>query len=149
MIYKKRKAHPSVAARIEDIKKNPVGRPTLYKQEFCQLVLDDMAKGFSLTAFAGLIGVNRETLTEWMSQHQDFSIAVSQGKALQLRSWEARGHKIGDGYGGPGASTMVVFGLSNLGDGEWRNKQDHTFSNPDGTNIEHKTVIILPPNTRD
>lgn len=108
-----------------------------------------MAKGYSLTAFAGLIGVNRDTLNEWMSQHQEFSEAVKQGKSLQLRSWETRGHNVADGNGGPGASTMVVFGLSNLGDGEWRNKQDHTLANPDGSNLENKTVIIIPSNGRD
>lgn len=125
------------------------GRPTKYKPEYCQLVLDDMAQGYSLTAFAGLIGVCRDTLTEWVEQYPEFSLAVKRAKALQLRSWELGAHNIRNGKGGPGASTMTVFGLSNLGDGEWRNKQDHTFANPDGSNLEHKTVIILPPNGRD
>jgi hypothetical protein len=125
------------------------GRPTLYKPEYCQYLLEDMAQGFSLTAFAGLIGVSRSTINMWMDAHPEFSEAVSQGKALQLRAWELDARNIARGNGGPGASTMTVFGLSNLGDGEWRNKQDHTLANPDGSNLENRTVIILPPNGRD
>ncbi len=134
---------------IQEKPKLERGRPTHYKPEYCELVLDDMSKGFSLSAFAGLIGVCRDTLTEWVSKHPDFSLAVKQGKVLQLRAWEQKGLGIADGKGGPGASTMVVFGLSNLGDGEWRNKQDLTFANPDGSNLENKTVIVLPGNARD
>jgi hypothetical protein len=84
-----------------------------------------------------------------VNTYPEFSVAVKQGKALQLRAWERDATDISHGKGGPGASTMVVFGLSNLGDGEWRNKQDLTVGNPDGTKLENKTVIILPPNARD
>jgi len=125
------------------------GRKTLYNPEYCDLLLEDMKKGFSLLAFAGLIGVCRDTLTEWVSRHPEFADAVKCGKAMQVREWETKGHVIAGGKGGVGAASMVQFGLCNLGDGEWRNKQDHTLGNPDGTNMENKTVIILPHNERD
>jgi hypothetical protein len=128
---------------------NPVGRPTLYKPEYCDLLLQDMKEGFSLLAFAGLIGVCRDTLTEWVNVHPEFAHAVRCGKAVQVRKWETRGMRVAEGKGGVGAASMVQFGLCNLGDGEWRNKQDHTFANPDGTNMENKTVIVLPSNGRE
>lgn len=128
------------------------GQLSKYKPEYCDLLLDDMKKGFSLLAFAGLIGVCRDTLTEWVKVHPEFAEAVRCGKAMQVREWETRGHGIAEGLdvkGAGAAGSMVQFALCNLGDGEWRNKQDHTFANPDGTNMENKTVIILPSNGRD
>jgi hypothetical protein len=106
-----------------------------------QAVLDDMANGFSLTAFAGLIGTCRATLNVWMDEHPEFLEAVTKGKALQLRAWEKDARNIAHGHGGPGASTMVVFGLCNMGDGEWRNRQDHTHAGPGGGPIETKQTI--------
>jgi hypothetical protein len=124
------------------------GRPTDYDPGYCELVVKDMSEGYTLSAFAGLIGVSRGTINRWMERHPDFNDAVQRGKAMQLRAWEKDARNIAKGGGGPGASTMVVFGLSNLGDGEWRNKQDFTVGNPDGSKLE-RTVIILPHNGRD
>jgi hypothetical protein len=118
------------------------GRPTLYKEEYCQRVLDDMANGFSLTAFAGLIGTNRQTLSNWAGAHPEFLDAVTRAKAMQLRWWEERAHSVAQGNGGPGASSMTAFGLTNLGDGEWRNRQDHTFAGPGGGPIRYEEVKV-------
>jgi hypothetical protein len=125
-----------------------MGRHSLYKPEYCQQVVDDMKNGFTIAAFAGSIGTNRQTLINWQEANPDFKDAVARGKAAQLRWWEERAHRIVEGQGGPGASAMACFGLSNLGDGEWRNKQDLTLGNPDGSKME-KMVIVLPSNGRE
>lgn len=127
------------------IPKHPGGRPSKYKPEYCELVLADMAQGFSLTAFAGLIGTNRQTLLNWQEAHPEFLDAVTRGKALQLRAWEMDARNIARGNGGPGASTMVVFGLCNLGGGEWRNKHE-----PDAQdNLTGRTFTITIGNARE
>jgi hypothetical protein len=118
---------------------NHVTRTSLYKPEYCDLLLDDMKKGFSLLAFAGLIGVCRDTLTEWGRVHPEFADAVKRGKAMQVREWETRGIRVAEGLdvkGAGAAASMVQFSLCNLGDGEWRNKQDHTHAGPAGGAIE-------------
>lgn len=96
------------------------GRPTDYRPEYCQSVIDDMAKGYSLTAFAGLIGVSRSTINEWMSAHPEFSEAVSRAKALRLRDWETVALDMRTKGGGPGGATITVFGLKNMGGDEWQ-----------------------------
>jgi hypothetical protein len=106
------------------------GRPTLYRPEYCKLVLEDMAKGFSLTAFAGLVGVDRKTISDWMDVHPEFYLACTRGKALQLRKWEVDAHRVAKDGGGGGAATMVIFGLKNMGGDEWREKQDQPASTP-------------------
>jgi hypothetical protein len=104
---------------------NPVGRPSKYDPMYCDMVEADMAEGYSLTAFAGGIGVSRSTIGEWMAEHPEFSAAVSRSKAKRLRGWEKMGIDIAaKGTGGPGAATIVVFGLKNMGDDEWRDKQE-------------------------
>jgi len=106
------------------------GRPTLYKPEYCEAVVDDMAQGFSLTAFAGLIGVDRTTIGEWMNVHPEFSRAVMRGKALQVRKWEADAQRIAMVGGGCGSATIVMFGLKNMGGDEWREKQESQANTP-------------------
>ena len=96
-----------------------VGRPTKYEPRFCEMLLEDMAKGYSMTAFAGLIGVSRDTLTAWAAEHPEFSLAVTRGKALRLRDWETVALDMRRNGGGPGGATITVFGLKNMGGEEW------------------------------
>ena len=67
-----------------DQPKHPGGRPTDYRPEYCELVVAEMAKGYSLGAFAATVGVARRTITEWMAVHEEFSLAVSRAKAARL-----------------------------------------------------------------
>lgn len=89
-----------------------------------------MRAGFSLTAFAGHIGVSRSTINMWIGEFSEFSEAVSQGKAARLLHWEESAIGIAKGGGGPGASTIVVFGLKNMAPEEYSDmsKVDHTSS---------------------
>ena len=83
-----------------------------------------MAKGFSLSDFASLIGVSRPTLNNWMARHEEFFEAVSRAKAACLRLWESRAIDIAKNGGGHGSATLVIFTLKNLGGDEWRKKQE-------------------------
>lgn len=95
------------------------GRPTKYEPRYCDMVIEDMGKGYSLTAFAGLIGVNRDTIHAWTKDHTEFSEAVSRAKALRLRDWETVALSMRTNGGGPGGATITVFGLKNMGGDEW------------------------------
>jgi len=73
-----------------------------------------MAKGYSLAAFAGIVGVDRTTVTEWAKRHPEFSLAVSCGKAARLRQWETAAMKGAFTQLG-GNATLLIFGLKNAG----------------------------------
>lgn len=113
--------------------KHAGGRPTDYRPEYCEMVVTDMAQGYSLGAFAGLIGVSRRTLTEWMAVHKEFSLAVSRGKAVRLRQWEDAALKGATTQQG-GNATLIVFGLKNAGrahageEDEWAEKTEFKHS---------------------
>ena len=72
-------------------KKRPPGRPSKYKPEYCEMLLDHCAKGLSFAAFAGLIGVNIDTISEWAKVHDEFSVAKKDGLAKSRLFWEEMG----------------------------------------------------------
>lgn len=94
-----------------------------------------MSEGASLTAFAGEIGVSRTTVSTWMEEHPEFLAAVHVGKAKCAAWWERAGRNIAMGNGGPGASTLAVFGMKNMAPDDWRDK----------TEVEHsgqQTIVV-------
>lgn len=61
-----------------------LGRPTLYKEEYCLQLVEHMKEGKSFESFAPLAGVNRDTLYEWERVHPSFSDAKKMGKDWRL-----------------------------------------------------------------
>lgn len=119
-----------------------VGRPTKYEPRFCAMVEKDMAEGFSLTAFAGSIGVNRQTIDNWMKEFPEFFEACMRAKAGRLRFWEKTAISVASkGTGGPGAATVITFGLKNMGDGEWSDTTKTEHTGKDGTPLETKVIV--------
>lgn len=67
------------------------GRPSSYKPEYCQTLIEHMASGLSFESFAGKIGVDRDTLYEWTKVHPEFSDAKKKGTEACLFWWEQQG----------------------------------------------------------
>lgn len=111
----------------------PVGRPSKFKQAYCAEVVNHMAEGASLTSFAAEIGVSRATINVWMEEHGEFLEAVGKAKAKCAAWWEAQGRRIAMTGGGPGASTLAIFGMKNMGSDDWQEKTALDVSNPDGS----------------
>jgi len=111
----------------------PAGRPTLYEPDYCEAVVKHMADGASLTSFAAEIDVARSTINEWMEVHPEFSEAVRRAKAKCAAWWEKRGRSIAETGGGPGAGTLVMFGLKNMGADDWSDKQEIDHRSADGS----------------
>ena len=92
------------------------GRPTLYRPEYCDLVIEKMAEGLSLTAFAGHIRVSLETVYAWMKTHKEFSEAVSRANPARVLALEVKLLKATKGA----QTTAAIFGLRNAAPHEWR-----------------------------
>lgn len=100
--------------------KNKTGRPSDYRPEYCQRLIDffsiepyveiekkiidrngnattimvEKASDFpTLAAFACEIGVHRDTLQEWSKNHPEFSVAIKRAKELQERFITINGMK--------------------------------------------------------
>jgi hypothetical protein len=113
-----------------------VGRPTDYREEFVERVEAFCAQGYSLTAFAGEIGVCRETISEWCRKYPEFSVAVSRAKALRARWWEARALEVAAKGGPGGQATMIIFGLKNHAPDDYKEISRRELTGADGGPIE-------------
>ncbi len=133
--------------------KHPGGRPTKYEPRFCEEVEDLMAQGYSLGAFAGHVGVARSTINEWIDNHPEFSEAVSRAKAKRLLMWEGIGLKVAQYGGSGGQATMTIFGLKNMGEDEWRDKQEFEHSGGAELSVAYITSpapgAAVPPAAED
>lgn len=67
-----------------------MARPTEYRQEFCEQVIEFMSQGKTLTAFAAELDVDRTTLYNWCEQHAEFLNAYKRAKAKSQQWWENR-----------------------------------------------------------
>lgn len=65
-----------------------LGRPTKYKPEYCEQVVDFMSKGYSLEAFAGSIGHHKQTVYEWRDAHPDFGDSIKRAFDVCRVYWE-------------------------------------------------------------
>jgi hypothetical protein len=96
--------------------RHPGGRPSEYRQEYCEQVIHYMGRGYSLTAFAGSIKVARDTVYEWIKSHREFSDAVARARPARVAALETKlliSRK--------GAETSAaIFALKNADPTEWR-----------------------------
>ena len=65
-----------------------VGRPTKYKPEYCEMLIEHMKQLHSFETFAVDIGVNRDTLYEWCKNHPEFSDAKKLGRLTLQKGME-------------------------------------------------------------
>ena len=71
----------------------PVGRPTEYKPEYCEVVVEKQAQGWSLAEFAAHVGVSRPTVDNWGAAYPEFLEALSRAKAAEQSWWERAGRE--------------------------------------------------------
>lgn len=98
----------------------PGGRPSKYSEAYCREVISAGEEGLSLTAFAGIIGVARSTINEWMGEHPEFSEAVKVHAAKRTLCLE-RG--LLSSEQGPKV-TARIFALKNAAPEEWKDKHE-------------------------
>jgi transposase len=102
----------------------PIGRPSKYSPAYCEEVVTFCDQGYSLTAFAGEIGVARSTINEWIAEFPAFSEAVGRAKSKRARWWEDRARGVASEGGQSGQATMVIFGLKNHAPEDFREKTE-------------------------
>jgi hypothetical protein len=87
-----------------------------------------MAQGHSLTAFAGLVRVGRETVYGWISAHSEFSDAVSRARAARTLAGERKLMAATRG----GEVAAAIFLLKNCDPSEWRDVKYQQHNHPVG-----------------
>jgi transposase-like protein len=102
-----------------------MGRPSKYKEEFCELVVELGKEGKSYTAIAAEIGVVRDTLYDWMDVYPDFSYAMKRSRQEAQEWWEGVLRKQATGEAETGASaTAAIFAMKNQFPDDYRDKRE-------------------------
>lgn len=93
--------------------RNLGGRPTKYREEYCEMLVNYMALPASFESFAAEINVDRDTLYEWRKVHKPFSDAHKRGKMKCLQTFEKTLRLHGKGQL-KGSIAAVIFHMKNL-----------------------------------
>jgi transposase len=72
----------------ETTEKRPVGRPSLYKPEYCEEVVELGKLGKSIEQICATLNTPVRTLYEWRDRFPEFSQALEDAKAYEQAWWE-------------------------------------------------------------
>lgn len=111
----------------------PAGRPTDFKPEYGEEILQTMAQGLSLAAAAADLGIHRQRVYDWVEKHPEFADTIKLAQSKRQAFLERRLLK--DDLPGP-QITSTIFALKNAAAADWREKVDHELTGKDGGAIE-------------
>jgi len=72
-------------------RKPKIGRPTDYKPEYCDRVVEMGKKGLSMVQMAAKLGQARNTLDAWGKKHGPFMDALTRARTEAQNWWETEG----------------------------------------------------------
>jgi hypothetical protein len=81
-----------------------MARPSEYKQEYCEQVIEYGKHGKSVAWMAAELGVHKDTLYEWEKVHPEFSDAFTRARLESQRWWEDAGQ---NGMVAPGFNASI------------------------------------------
>lgn len=64
------------------------GRPTDYRPEYCEWIVELGREGKSVAQMAEALDVARNTLNNWAAEHPEFMTAFTRARDLSLSWWE-------------------------------------------------------------
>lgn len=113
-----------------------------YKPIMCKRVKDYLAQGYSKRATAGLLGVNADTLFEWVKVHPEFAEAVSVGSQMG----EARYTKLmmNMSEGAKGSPQAAIFMMKNL-----YRYSDNNVEETENKPIQIQFIVDKPKGSND
>lgn len=114
------------------------GRPTDYRPEYCEQVIEWGRQGKSRTWMAANLEIDRNTIDNWAKSHPDFFSALSRAKALEQAHWEDLGH-LGIGADKFNSGVWSKSMAARFPD-EWRDKQEVTGAN--GTPLMQPVIHV-------
>ncbi len=78
-------------------------KPTVYKPEYCQKLIESQARGEHIIEFAASVSVSKKTVFEWLDKHPEFAAAYEEGKPKAMAWYLKEGRKMVKGGNGNGA----------------------------------------------
>lgn len=119
----------------------PGGRPTDYKEEYCERVIEFGKQGFSRVQMAAELEIAKSTIQEWEKHHPEFSVAMTRAMTLSQAWWEKKGQDClvmpaGASFQASAWSRSMAARFPD----DWREKTATEHSGPDGGPIKAEMV---------
>jgi hypothetical protein len=140
----------------------PLGRPSEYKPEYCEQLIEHMKDGFSFESFGGIIGVSKKTLYNWADNFPEFLHAKERGTSFSLFWWEKEGktglwnenHSESEGRSKTTYTKTFntgVWAINMRNRFKWKNRDDDKDDDQKESkdNGSPKVVVYIPNNRRD
>lgn len=124
------------------------GRPSKYKTEFCDKIIELARIGKTQQQWAAELGVDNDTIQEWAAVHEDFSVAKRQADALCQNWWIEQARVLSQNtstyIGKRSEVAVLIFALKNIA--KWRDKSDVEVSGKDGKPMQTQVswLDIIP-----
>lgn len=119
------------------------GRPTDYRPEYCEKVVEFGKLGLLPVSMGVRLGVVKDTLHEWARVHPEFSDAFALARAHCEAFHMERGSETAHGER-PGNAPMTKFILSAAFGYREATQVDQTVSNPDGSPLRFVVDYAKP-----
>ena len=91
----------------------PAGRPSTYKEEYCDTVIECGRDGMGKAEMASKLGISRVTLDDWIGKHPEFSYAIKRAQDESQAWWEQRGRAATFGGVDGFNATAFIFQMKN------------------------------------
>lgn len=102
----------------------PVGRPTKYKEEYCEQIIKFMKDGSSKVEFCAEIGIVYDTFLDWKEKYPAFSESIKKADLVCQAWWEKNGRKATFGEVEGFNSTGFIFQMKNRFPRDYKDKQE-------------------------
>lgn len=125
-----------------------MARPTEYKQEYCEQVIEYGKQGKSLAWIAAELDVVKQTLFNWCDVHPEFLDALTRAKQESQRWWEDAG-QVGMVAPGFNASIWSRSMAARFPD-DWREQKGLELTGAQGGPVQIQKIertIVDPSNT--
>jgi hypothetical protein len=124
-----------------------MARPSEYKQDYCEQVVEYGKQGKSFAWIASELDVNKDTLYEWMKVHPEFSDAMGRSRAYSQRWWEDAGQV---GMAGPGFNASIWSrSMAARFPDDWREQKGVELTGPNGGPMQIQKIertVVDPSN---
>ena len=146
------------------------GRPSSYKDEYAEQARRLCLLGVTDKEMARFFGVSEQTINAWKSEHPDFLESLKEGKIgadidvadklyqratgyewieqqaikIKVGQYEERVEVVDVRKAVPPDTTAAIFWLKNRRKVEWRDKQEHGFTDADGKDLCFTVNLVKP-----
>jgi hypothetical protein len=125
----------------------PPWRPTDYKPEYCEKVVEWGQAGKSRAWICAELGVVRQTLKNWEAAHPDFLVAMERAKLAEQQWWEdaGQGGMVMPGFGSSVWSRSMAARFPD----DWREKSEQDLNLTGKIQVTEIKRTIVDPRDSD